>query len=152
VRQHVAIAVRILALTAGIVVSGCGGGSDAEAESPATTTEHVETQPRTHPAVDISRFRAAFRKAYGTPPNRMHWYGLITEIRMNGTSLEIITKLPRSSAWDGKGAWENDAGAICRAAVGVAVDLGLRPKDSRMQSAIDGVSMVGSGVGLGFCA
>jgi hypothetical protein len=149
-RRDVAIAVGILALTAGLAASGCSGGSDAEAESPPVmTTKHVETQPRTHPVLDISRFRAAFREAYGTPPNRMHWYGLITGMKMKGTSLEITTKLPPGSAWDGEGTWDNDAGAICTAAVGVALDVGLITPDA---SDIEGVNMVGSGVGLGFCA
>ena len=143
----------MVALTAGIAASGCSGGSDAEAESPpVTTTKHVETQRRAHPVADISRFRAAFREAYGTPPNRMHWYGLITGMKMAGTSVVIRTKLPPGSAWDGKGTWDNDAGAICRAAVGVALDLGQMGPDSRMPSAIEGVLMIGSGVGLGSCA
>jgi hypothetical protein len=148
VRNHGAIAVGILALTAGIAASGCGESSNAEAESlSVTTTKQVET-----PAFDISQFRAAFTEAYGTPPNRMPWYGLITGMKMNGTSLVVTTKLPPSSAWDGKeGTW-GDAGTICGAAVGVAVDLGLKNADTRKRSAIEGVFMVGSGVGLGSCA
>ena len=71
---------------------------------------------------------------------------------MAGTSVVIRTKLPPGSAWDGKGTWDNDAGAICRAAVGVALDLGQMGPDSRMPSAIEGVLMIGSGVGLGSCA
>jgi hypothetical protein len=153
VRNHGAIAVGILALTAGIAASGCGESSNAEAESlSVTTTKQVETQPRTRPVLDIWHFRAAFEKAYGTPPNRMPWYGLITGMKMNGTSLVVTTKLPPSSAWDGKeGTW-GDAGTICGAAVGVAVDLGLKNADTRKKSAIEGVFMVGSGVGLGSCA
>jgi hypothetical protein len=149
VRKHVAIAVGVLALTAGIAASGCGGGSGAEAESlPVTTTRHVETQPRT-PLVDISRFRAAFKKAYGTPPNRMPWYGLITGMKMNGTSLVITTKLPPSSARDAKeGNW-GDAGEICRAGTGLALDLGLM---NRKQSAIEWAHVVGTGGGIVSCA
>ena len=136
-----------------MAASGCLGDSDAEAERPpATTTEQVETRPPAEPTVDIAKFRAAFRKAYGTPPNRTQWYGLITGMKMNGTSVVITTNLPPGSAWDGRGDWDNDAGAICRAAVGVALDLGLMNTDSRMQSAIEGVFMIGSGVGLGSCA
>ena len=149
-RKQGAIALGILALTAGIVASGCGGGSDAEAESPpATTTKQVQTQPRTHPAVDISQFRAAFKKAYGIPPNRMPWYGLITGMKMNGTSLVITTKLPPNSARDGKDGDWGDAGAICGAATRLALDLGLM---NETQSALEWAHVVGSGVGLVSCA
>jgi hypothetical protein len=143
------IAVGVLSSIA-LAVSGCGGGSDAEAESlRVTTTKRVETQPRTHPAVDIAQFRAAFKKAYGTPPNRMPWYGLITGMKMNGTSLVITTKLPPSSARDAKeGNW-GDAGEICRAGTGLALDLGLM---NRKQSAIEWAHVVGTGGGIVSCA
>jgi hypothetical protein len=146
VRKHVAIPLGILALTAGIAASGCSGGPDAEAESrPLTTTEHVETQPRTHPVVDISRFRAAFRKAYGTPPNRTQWYGLITGMKMTGMLLDITTKLPPGSTFEVDPV--DDNGAICGAAVKLAMDLGV------MNNGIRGVRLMGSdGVELGGCA
>ena len=72
-----------------IAASGCSGYSDAEAESPpATTTEQVETQPPAQPTVDISKFRAAFKETFGTPPDARPWYGLITGMKMGR---EIVT-------------------------------------------------------------
>ena len=73
-----------------IAASGCLGDSDAEAESPpATTTEQVETQPPAQPTVDISKFRAAFKETFGTPPDKRPWYGLITAMKL--APREIVT-------------------------------------------------------------
>ena len=73
-----------------IAASGCSGDSDAEAESPpATTTEQVETQPPAQPTVDISKFRAAFKETFGTPPDERPWYGLITGMKI--APREIVT-------------------------------------------------------------
>ena len=33
-------------------------------------------------AVDIAKFRAAFREAFGTPPDERPWYPLITGMKM----------------------------------------------------------------------
>ena len=144
-------AVAVVGLSAiAFAASGCSGDSDAEAESPvATTSGQVETHSTAQSSVDVSKFRAAFKDTYGEQP----WYGQITGMKITGTGLAIRTKLPAGSAWDGEGYWDGDAGAICRAAVGVALDLGLMKQGSRMQSAIEGVGMFGSGgVGLGGCA
>jgi hypothetical protein len=84
-----AIVVVVLSAIA-MAASGCSGDSDAEAESPpATTTEQVETQPPAQPTVDISKFRAAFKERYGTPPDERPWYGLITGMKM--APREIVT-------------------------------------------------------------
>jgi hypothetical protein len=57
------MALGILALTAGIAATGCGG-SDAEAEGP----------------IDITEFRANVKERFGTPPNEAPWYRHITAI------------------------------------------------------------------------
>ena len=90
-----------------MAASGCLGDSDAEAESPPTTTEQVETRPPAEPTVDIAKFRAAFRETFGTPPDDRAWYGLITAMKMapreivTATSsyrvLEVTTKLESPS-------------------------------------------------------
>ena len=90
-----------------IAASGCSGDSDAEAESPPTTTEQVETRPPAEPTVDIAKFRAAFRETFGTPPDERPWYGLIIAMKMapreivTATSsyrvLEVMTKLESPS-------------------------------------------------------
>ena len=72
-----------------IAASGCSGDSDAEAESPPTTTEQVETRPPAEPTVDIAKFRAAFRETFGTPPDERPWYGLIIAMKM--APREIVT-------------------------------------------------------------
>lgn len=78
-----AIALGTLALTAGIAASGCGGDSDAEAESP----------------VDITKFRAEVKERFGTPPNEAPWYSHITAINWaNGQTLEITTDLDESES------------------------------------------------------
>ncbi len=124
-----------------MAASGCSGDSDAEAESPpAATSEQVETQPPARPTVDISKFRAAFRETFGTPPNERQWYGLITGMKMAGVWLDIKTKLAPGSAHDNEG-------AICGAAAKLAIDLGL------LGNGITGVRVIGSdGVELGGCA
>jgi hypothetical protein len=73
-----------------IAASGCSGDSDAEAESPpATMTEQVETQPPAQPAVDVAKFRAAFKETFGTPPDERPWYRLITGMKI--APREIVT-------------------------------------------------------------
>ena len=106
------IALGILALTAGLAASGCGEGSDAEAESPPVTTRHVEAKPRTHLAVEMSQFRAAFKKAYGERP----WYGQITGMKLTQTRWVEITMTER----------EIDVGTICQAVFSTARILGVR--------------------------
>ena len=141
-RKHGAIALGTVALTAGIAASGCSGGSDAEAESRrATTTEQFETQPPTHPVVDISQFRAAFTEAYGTPPTPMQWHGLITGMTMAGGWLDITTKLEPGST-----SVHDNSSAICGAATKLAIDLGV------LGNGITGVRVMGlDGVELGGC-
>ena len=81
-RKHVAIALGTLALTAGIAASGCGGGSDAEAESP----------------VDITKFRAEVKERFGTTPNEAPWYRHITAINWANGHLEVTTDLDESES------------------------------------------------------
>jgi len=127
-----------------IAASGCLGDSDAEAESPpATTTEQVETQPPAQPTVDISKFRAAFKETFGTPPDERPWYDQITGMKMMAHRiLRITTKLDPDSD-----SIETDAGTICRAAMGFALD------NAEVVGRIRGVEVMGSdGVGGGGCA
>jgi hypothetical protein len=107
------VALGILALTAGLAASGCGGRSDAEAELPrVTTTKRVETQPPTHRSVDMSQFRAAFKDAYGERP----WYGHITGMKVTRTRTVEITMTER----------EIDVGTICQAVFRTARNIGVR--------------------------
>jgi hypothetical protein len=71
-----AIAVALLSSIA-LAVSGCGGGSDAEAEGP----------------VDITKLRAEVTERFGTPPNEAPWYRHITAISWANGRLEIATDL-----------------------------------------------------------
>jgi hypothetical protein len=119
-----------------IAVSGCTGDSDAEAESPpATTTGQVETQPPARSAVDIFKFRVAFKETFGERP----WYGQITGMKMGLHGfLEITTKLDES---------DGDTRTICGAAMRFALD-GAEGGDG-----IEGVLMRGSdGAEQGGCA
>ena len=129
-----------------IAASGCSGDPDAEAESPpATTTEQVETQPPAQPTVEISKFRAAFKETFGTPPDERPWYGLITGMKMapreivTATSsyrvLEITTKLESPS--------DTVVSEICEAVFAVA---------SETRSGIDAVRVIASAGGDGGCA
>jgi hypothetical protein len=135
-----AIAVAGLSALA-IAASGCSKDSDPEAESPpATTTEQVETQRPAPPAVDIARFRAAFKKRYETAPSALLWYHHVTRMEMVDGSLEIATDLaPPDSSSVGP--------EICQAASNLAIDLG------ELGDGIKWVTVMGSdGVGLGSCA
>jgi len=124
-----------------LAVSGCFGGSDAEAESPsATTTGQVETQPPARSAVDLSKFRPAFKEAFGDQP----WYGQITGMKMTQITttgkryrtLEITMKVDPES--------EPDVGTICEAVFAVGgVDAG---------GGIEAVRVVGSDGKDGGCA
>jgi hypothetical protein len=122
-----------------LAASGCLGDSDAEAESPpATTTERVETQPSAQPRVDIAKFRAAFKEAFG-PPDERPWYGLITGMKMADRFLEISTKLDPESNTEA-------ARTICGEAMNFALN-------SETGEGIEGVQMMASdGTGLGGCA
>ena len=127
-----------------IAAGGCSGDSDAEAESPpATTTEQVETQRPAPPAVDIAKFRAAFKERFGTPGDEASWWGHIIGMKMDYGDyqiLEIATDLaPPDSSSVGP--------EICQAASNLAIDLG------ELGDRIKWVSVMGSdGVGLGGCA
>jgi hypothetical protein len=104
--------IAVVGLTAiAIAVSGCTGDSDAEAESPpATTTGQVETQPPARSAVDIFKFRVAFKETFGERP----WYRQITGMKMGLHGfLEITTKLDES---------DGDTRTICGAAMRFALD------------------------------
>jgi hypothetical protein len=129
-----------------IAASGCSGDSDAEAESsPATTTEQVATQPPAQPTVDISKFRAAFKETFGTPPDERPWYGLITGMKMapreivTATSsyrvLEITTKLESPS--------DTVVSEICEAVFAL---------DSEMRNGIEAVRVIDSDGEEGGCA
>jgi len=86
-----------------IGASGCSGDSDVEAEGPpAATTKQVATQLPTQSTVDISKFRAAFKESYGTPPDERPWYDHITAMRIFTENasyrvLEVRTNLERVS-------------------------------------------------------
>jgi hypothetical protein len=123
-----------------MAASGCLGDSDAEAESPpATTTAQVKTQPRAQSAVDIAKFRAAFKETYGDQP----WYGQITGMKMAGRTLEIATKLDPGSSTDE----DSDGPAICHAGAKLALDFG------ELGDGIESVTvLLSDGVGLGSCA
>ena len=108
-----------------MAASGCLGDSDAEAESPpATTTEQVETRPPTEPTVDIAKFRAAFKEAFGEQP----WYGQITGMKMAQITttrkaqrtLEITMKLSAAEIN------EIEVGTICEAVFRAAGNAGVR--------------------------
>ena len=95
-----------------------------------------EMQPR---LFDISKFRAAYKEAYGTPPSPMHWYRLITGMKMTGEWLDITTKLDAGSS-------DRPARAICGAASKLALDSGV------LGNGIEGVRVMGSdGMELGGC-
>jgi hypothetical protein len=140
-----AIAVAGLSAIA-IAAGGCSGDSDAEAESPpATTTEQVETQPPAQSAVDISKFRAAFKETFGTPPDKRPWYGLITGMKMAPREivtvsssyrvLEITTKLESPS--------DTVVAKICEAVFAL---------DSETHNGIEAVRVIGSDGEDGGCA
>lgn len=114
--QALLIAVAGLSAIA-IAVSGCTRDSDAEAESPAvTTTEQAETQAPAQSAVDIAKFRAAFKEAFGEQP----WYGQITGMKMAQRTLEITMKLSATEIN------EIEVGTICEAVFNAADNAGVR--------------------------
>lgn len=139
-RKLTSIAVGTLALAAGIAASGCGEDSGPEATSrPATTTAQTATQP----VFDIAKFRAAYKDAYGTPPNQTQWYGLVTGMTINDGYLDIATKLDPNASASG----DENGPAICAAASKLALDLGV------LGNGIVGVRVAASdGVYLGACA
>ena len=114
-----AIAVAGLSAIA-LAASGCNGDSDTEAEStPATTTEQVKTQPPS--ALDIAKFRAAFKERYGTPGDEASWWGHITGIKVPSVkeghrTLEIRTDLDEIGG--------GLLGVLCNAGFAVARDSG----------------------------
>jgi len=132
--QTLVIAVAGLSAVA-LAVSGCTGDSDAEESRPATTTGQVETQPPAQSAVDISKFRAAFKEAFGERP----WYGQITGMKMAQITptLEITMKLDPEN--------EIDVGTICEAAFTVANNTGVRDE-------IEAVHVMGEDGEDGGCA
>ena len=140
--QTLLIAVTGLSAIA-LAVSGCSGGSDAQAESPpATTTQQVATQPPAQSALDISKLRAAFKEAFGHRP----WYGRITGMKMTQISSDYRTYGTLEIAMRPDLESETDVGTICEAAFNVAESLGVR-------DAIEAVSVVGpDGAAGGGCA
>ena len=122
-----------------MAASGCLGDSDAEAESPpAATTGQLETLPPAQSAVDMSKFRAAFKETYGDQP----WYGQITGMKMAGRTLEIATKLDPGSTHE-----DSDGRAICQAGANLAIHFG------ELGDGIEWVTvLLSDGVGLGSCA
>lgn len=139
--QTLLIAVAGLSAIA-LAVSGCTGDSDAEVESPpATTTGQVDTQPPGQSAVNISKFRTAFKETFGERP----WYGQITGMKMGQITTTnkayrtlVITTKPNPES-------ETDVGTICEAAFDVAANLGVR-------DGIEAVRVVGSDGAEGGCA
>jgi len=132
--QTLVIAVAGLSAVA-LAVSGCTEDSDAEESRPATTTGQAETQPPAQSAVDISKFRAAFKEAFGERP----WYGQITGMKMAQITptLEITMKLDPEN--------EIDVGTICEAAFTVANNTGVRDE-------IEAVHVMGEDGEDGGCA
>ena len=137
--KHVAMALGILALTAGIAASGCSGGSDADTESsvadaksPAADTESPAADAES--PVDSSEFRAEFKERFGVPPNEESpsWYRHITAINMGNRYLEITTDLGPKQG--------ETALAICREAAGIALDFGI---EGAKVNGSDGVGLVG---------
>ena len=129
-----------------IAASGCRGDSDAEAESPpATTTEQADTQPPGQPTVDISRFRAAFKETFGTPPDKRPWYGLITAMKLapreivTGTSSYRVLEVTIES----ESLSDTATGEICEAVFAL---------DSKTRIGIEAVRIIASDGGDGGCA
>jgi hypothetical protein len=139
-----AIVVAVLSAIA-MAASGCSGDSDVEAQSPpATTTEQVETQPPAQRAVDIAKFRAAFKETYGTPPDERPWYGLITGMKLGaplvsgGRQLRVLDVTMKLSNIP-----DTLQGTICEAVFTL---------DSEMGNGIDAVRVINSDGGDGGCA
>ena len=72
-----------------------------------TTTKHLETQPRTHPVVDMSQFRAACKKAYA----ERRWYGQITGMKLT----QITEKALQDARNHNDETRDRDVGTICQA-------------------------------------
>jgi hypothetical protein len=128
-----------------MAASGCSGDSDVEAESPpATTTEQVETQPPAQRAVDIAKFRVAFKETYGTPPDERPWYGLITGMKLGaplvsgGRQLRVLDVTMKLSNIP-----DTLQGTICEAVFTL---------DSEMGNGIDAVRVINADGGDGGCA
>jgi len=129
-----------------IAASGCSGDSAADAESPpATTTEQVETQPPAQPTGDISKFRAALKETFGTPPDERPWYGLITGIKMAPREIVTATSSYRVLEITIKSESLSDTvtGEICEAVFAL---------DSKTRIGIEAVRVIGSDGGDGGCA
>ena len=115
--------------------------SDPEAESPpaATTTE----QP---PAVDIAKFRAAFKERFGTPGNEAPWYHHITGMKMDYGDYQILEIATDLAPPEGNVPDNAPGPTICGAAMGFALN-------SEAGDGIEAVQMLASdGVALNGCA
>ena len=141
-----AIAVAGLSALA-IAAGGCSGDSDAEAESPpVTTTEQVETQRPAPPAVDIAKFRAAFKERFGTPGNETPWYHHITGMKMDYGDYQILEIATDLAPPEGNLPDNAPSVMICGTAMGFALN-------SEAGDGIEGVQMLASdGVALNGCA
>jgi hypothetical protein len=126
VRKHVAITLGTLALTAG-VASGCGGGSDADAESP----------------IDMAKLRAEFKERFGTSDNEAPWYRHITAINWANGQIQITTDLTLEEY----GASDTLRGAICGEPLKLAFEQQAEPGALDLIAAVFGPG----GVGLGGC-
>ena len=115
--------------------------SDAEAESPpaATTTEKP-------PAVDIAKFRAAFKERFGTPGNEAPWYHHISGMKMDYGDYQILEIATDLAPPEGNVPDNAPGPRICRAAMGFALN-------SEAGDGIEGVQMLGpDGAELNGCA
>jgi hypothetical protein len=110
-----------------IAASGCGGGSNAEAESP----------------VDITKLRAEFKERFGTQDNEAPWYRHITAINWANGKLEITTDLSPEE-YEGS---DRLRGAICGEPLKLAFEQQVEPDTIDLIAAVFGAG----GVGLGYC-
>lgn len=135
VLQRTVVAAGLSAIA--VAASGCSGDSHAEAESPpATTSGHVNAQPPAQSSVDLSKFRAAFKEAYGERP----WHRQITAMEIETDTerhrvLNVTLKLERVP--------DTVVAEICEAGFAVA---------SELRMGIDVVGVINSAGGDGGCA
>jgi hypothetical protein len=80
----------VLRLASSRIIAVAGLSAIAMAASGCSGDSAVETRPPTQSTVDIAKFRAAFKEAFGTPPDERPWYGLITGMKI--ASRDIVTE------------------------------------------------------------
>ena len=96
-------------------------------------------------AVDIAKFRAAFKETYGTPPDERPWYGLITGMKIAPREIVTATSSYRVLDVTMKVKRLSDAvmAEICEAAFAIS---------ARTRTGIKAVHVIGSDGKDGGCA